>query len=83
MRGSGCCGAMSITLPPGVTRCSGVALRFPATSCEEDLEVIRATVISNGHFNMPLGSQILPLVFTNHTVVHNSYRYPGMLRYID
>ena len=27
----------------------------PVTTCKEDLEVIRVTVISNGHFNMPLG----------------------------
>ena len=48
-----------------------------APAVKEDLEVIWATAISNGYFNMPLGSYILPLGFTNHTIVHNSYRYPG------
>ena len=44
----------------------------PVTTCKEDLGVIWVTVISNGHFNMPLG-------FTDHTVDHNSYRYWGLL----
>ena len=51
----------------------------PVTTCKEDLEVIRVTVISNGHFNMPLGITNMPLRFTYHTVDHNSYRYRGLL----
>ena len=51
----------------------------PVTTCKEDLEVIWVTVISNGHFNMPLGITNMPLRFTDHTVDHNSYRYWGLL----
>ena len=52
----------------------------PVTTCKEDLEVIRVTVISNGHFNKPLGITNMPLTrFTDHTVDHNSYRYWGLL----
>ena len=79
MRGHGCWGAMSTTMPPGETGCSGVALGSPVTTCKEDLEVIWVTVISNGHFNMPLGITNMPLRFIDHTVDHNSYRYWGLL----
>ena len=51
----------------------------PVTTCKEDLEVIWVTVISNGHFNKPLGITHMPLRFTDHTVDHNSYRYWGLL----
>ena len=44
-----------------------VAWDYPVTSCKEDLEVIRVTVISNGRFNMPLG-------ITKYAVeIHRSY----------
>ena len=36
----------------------------PVTTCKEDLEVIRVTVISNGHFNMPLRTTNIPLITT-------------------
>ena len=72
-------GVMSTTMPPGETGCSGVALGSPVTTCKEDLEVIWVTVISNGHFNMPLGITNMPLRFIDHTVDHNSYRYWGLL----
>ena len=50
----------------------------PVTTCKEDLEVIRVTAISNGHFNMPLGITNMLLRFTDHTVDHNFYRYRGL-----
>ena len=49
-----------------------------APAVKEDLEFIWATVISNGNFNMPLGTtDITVVIFTIHTVDHNTYRYPG------
>ena len=34
------------------------------TICKEDIEVIWVTVISNGHFNMPLGTTSIQLITT-------------------
>ena len=51
----------------------------PVTTCKEDLEVIRVTVISNGHFNLPLGITNMPSRFTDHAVDHNSYHCWGLL----
>ena len=72
MRGHGCWGAMSTTMPPGETGCSGVALGFSS----DYLQGRPRGYLGNGHiqrsFQYAVGDH-------KYTVDHNSYRYWGLL----
>ena len=79
MRGHGYWNAMSTTMPPGETGCSGVALGFSS----DYLQGRPRGYSGNGHiqrsFQYAVGESMgitnMPLRFTDHTVDHNSYRY--------